>query len=46
MEPLPLTRRLYFLEVSNIVYFIAKTFYFCKRNSPSVASNKVVIVKP
>ena len=29
-----------------VVYFIAKSCYFCEENLPFVASNKVVIVKP
>ena len=40
-----LTKRLYFLDVSNVVYFIAKSCYFCERNLPSVASNIVLIVR-
>ena len=38
------TKLLYFSDVSN-VKSIAKTCYFCEGNLPSVASNKVVIVK-
>ena len=40
------TKKLYFPDVSHVVYFIAKACYFCERNLPSVASNKVVIVEP
>ena len=39
------TKMLYFSDVSNVVKSIAKSCYFCERNLPSVASNKVVIVK-
>ena len=40
-----LTKKLYFYDVSNVVYYIAKSCYSCERNLPSVA-NKVVIVEP
>ena len=39
-----LTKRLQFLDVSNVVYFIAKSRYFCERTLPSIASNNAVIV--
>ena len=39
-----LTKRLQFLDVSNVVYFIAKSCYFCERTLPSIASNNAVIV--
>ena len=39
------TKLLYFSDVSNVVKSIAKSCYFCEGNLPSVASNKVVIVK-
>ena len=48
-EPLGLTvwltkRLLQFLDVSNVVYFIAKSCYFCERTLPSIATNNAVIV--
>ena len=40
-----LTKRLQFLDVSNVVvYCIAKSCYFCERTLPSIASNNAVIV--
>ena len=39
------TKMLYFSDFSNVVKSIEKSCYFCERNLPSVASNKVVIVK-
>ena len=39
------TKMLYFSDVSNVVKSMAKSCYFYERNLPSVASNKIVIVK-
>ena len=35
-----LTKRLQFLEVSNAVYFIPKSCYFCEKTLPSTASSR------
>ena len=32
-------------DVSNVVYFIADSCYFCERTLPSIASNNAVIVQ-
>ena len=39
-----LTKRLQFLDGSNVVYFIAKSCYFCEETLPSIASNNAVII--
>ena len=41
-----LTKKLYFADVLNVNYVIAESCYFCERKLPSVASIKVVTVKP
>ena len=41
-----LTKKLYFPDVSNSFLFHRKSCYFCKRNLPSFAHNKAVIVEP
>ena len=42
--PHVLSKRLQFLDVSNVVYFIAKSCFFCERTLPSIACNNDVIV--